>query len=98
MNGETKWATVQQLTVADNPDKYCPPSYKEFIAKLPAVHPRVYLDKNAWNDVMDRGKNSTEGKAYITRAEKVLKTPMKSVNDINVDLAANLKNKAQRNA
>lgn len=47
---------------------------------------------------MDRGKNSAEGKEYIARAEKVLKTLMKSVNDINVDLAANLKNKAQRNA
>lgn len=96
--GKTKWATVQKLTVANDSDKYCPPSYKEFIAKLPTVHPRVYMDKKEWSNVMDRGKNSAEGKEYIARAEKVLKTLMKSVNDINVDLAANLKNKAQRNA
>lgn len=98
VDGKTKWATVQQLTVADNPDKYCPPSYKEFVAKLPTVHPRVYMDKKEWSNVMNRGKNSAEGKEYIARAEKVLKTPMKSVSDINVGLAANLKNKAQRNA
>lgn len=45
--GKTKWATVQKLTVANDSDKYCPPSYKEFIAKLPTVHPRVYMDKKS---------------------------------------------------
>ncbi len=98
VNGKTDWTTVQQLTVEDQPDKFCPPSYKEFITKLPTVHPRVYLDKKEWSNVMNRGKNSAEGKEYIVRAEKILKTPMKSVNDINTKLAEGLKNKAQRSA
>lgn len=44
-NGRTQWATVQQFTVESRPDKFCPPSLKEVLAKVPHEHPRVWLDK-----------------------------------------------------
>ncbi len=98
VNGETKWASTQRLTVEANPDKFCPPSYKDIISRLPAEHPRVYMDKKSWEDLIKRSEGSADRKTYIDRAEKALKVPMKSVNDINVKLAANLKNEAQRKA
>ena len=98
VGGETKWSTPYQFTVDANPRKFSPPSYKEMINKLPAEHPRVYMDKKDWDGLMKRSEGSIDKKTYIDRAEKALKVPMKSVNDINAKLAANLKNAAQRNA
>lgn len=97
-DGKTKWASTQQLIVKDNPNKFCPPSYKDLIGKLPTEHPRVYMDKKDWDRMISRSQGSVERKMYISRADKLLKTPMKSVNDINTKLAGNLKNPAQRKA
>ena len=45
-----------------------------------------------------RSEGKAERKTYLKRADKVLATPMKSVNDINSDLAKGLANEMQKNA
>lgn len=97
-DGKKQWATSQQFTVEANPDKYCPPSLKELLAKVPQEHPRVWMDKQDWDGFIRHSINKPERKAYLSRAEKVLRTPMKSVDDIKVDMAKGLKNESQRNA
>lgn len=98
INGKTQWANIQQFTVQANPDKFCPPSLKELLGKLPKSHPRVFLDKSEWNDFIRRNVASPDRKTYIDRANKVLNTPMKSVNDINTKLADKLDSEMKRNA
>ena len=98
IDGKVKWGSTQQFTVEKNPNKFCPPSYKELIGKLPTEHPRVYMDKKGWDAMIRRSQGSAERKLYIERADKTLSTPMKSVNDINTKLAANLKNPSQQKA
>lgn len=98
INGKVEWNNIQQFTVKANPDKFCPPSLKEVLAKLPASHPRVWLDKKEWQGFISRNAASPDRKTYISHAEKALKTPMKSVNDINMKLAANLDSEMKRNA
>lgn len=97
-NGKKAWATTQQVTVADNPNKFCPPSLKELLASVPKEHPRVWMDKKEWNTFIRRNANAPERKTYISRANKALKTPMKSVNDIKVGMVKGLKNASQRQA
>ena len=98
VDGKTQWGTTQQFTVEANPNKFCPPALKTLLGKLPKTHPRVYLDKNDWADFAKRNAGSPDYKYYITRADKAMNTPMKSVNDINVKLAANLDSEMKRNA
>lgn len=33
--GQVAWQSIQELTVGDNPKKFCPPSYKEIIVRVP---------------------------------------------------------------
>lgn len=97
-DGKTKWATVQQFTVETNPDKFCPPSLKEVLAKVPHEHPRVWLDKKEWEHFIRRSISTPERKIYISAANKAMKTPMKSINDVNTKLLANLNSEMERNA
>lgn len=60
--------------------------------------PRVWLDRDEWDGFIKRSEGKTERKTYLKRADKVLATPMKSVNDINSDLAKGLTNEMQKNA
>lgn len=98
VNGKTQWGSTQQFTVEANPNKFCPPDLKELLSKLSKSHPRVFLDKSDWADFIKRNTGSADYKTYISRADKALTTPMKSVNDINVQLAANLDSEMKRNA
>lgn len=97
-DGKTQWTATRQFTVEANPHKFCPPSLKTALAGLPTTHPRVWAVQSTWKDFMKRSQSKTEYQWYIEKAEKTLKTPMKSVNDINSKLADGLKNKVQRDA
>ena len=65
--------------------KFCPPALKTVLEKLPAHHPRVWLDKDEWDSFIENSHGKPDRRTYLTRANKVLATPMKSVNDINSD-------------
>lgn len=97
-DGQVQWSAPQQFTVEANLQKFCPPSLKVVLKNLPNHHPRVWLDKDKWDDFIKRSAGKPDSKSYINRAKKVLATPMKSVNDINADLAKGLDNEIQKNA
>ncbi len=97
-DGKIDWNETLQFTVESNPQKFCPPALKVVLEDLPSHHPRVWLDKNEWDDFMKRSEGKPERDTYLKRAQKVLATPMKSVNDINTDLAKGLTNEVQRSA
>ena len=96
--GKTEWSDTQRFTVEPNPMKFCPPALKTVLEKLPAHHPRVWLDKDEWDSFIENSQGKPERRTYLKRANKVLATPMKSVNDINSDLAKGLTNKVQQSA
>lgn len=98
VNGQTQWATIQELTVKDNPEKFSPPSLSELLKKLPKDHPRILVTKNEWSGFMKQAPTKDEYKWYIEYAEKVLQTPMKSVTDIKSHLAEGLDTEKKRNA
>ena len=97
-NGQVTWGSTQQVTVEDRSGKFCPPSLKTVLAKLPADHPRVWIMKNEWKDFINHSKQKAERQWYLERADQVLQTPMKSVKDINVSQVKNLKNEMQINS
>ena len=97
-DGKTEWSDTLQFTVKNNPRKFCPPALDAVLKNLPAHHPRVWLDRDEWDGFIKRSEGKTERKTYLKRADKVLSTPMKSVNDINSDLAKGLANEMQKNA
>ena len=97
-NGQVTWGSTQQVTVEDRSGKFCPPSLKTVLAKLPADHPRVWIMKNEWKDFINHSKQKAERQWYLERADQVLQNPMKSVKDINVSQVKNLKNEMQINS
>lgn len=98
INGKTKWANIRQLTIADNPNKYSPPSLQWVLGKLTKDHPRVLVTKKEWSRFMKQASSKAEYKWYLDYAEIVLKSPMKSVNDIKSHLADGLDNENKRKA
>lgn len=94
--GQTQWGTIQQLTVEDNPDKFCPPSLKTVLGNIPKTHPRVWIMKNEWKEFIKRSHSMPERQWYLERADKTLTTPMKSVKDINTSQVKNLDNEMKR--
>lgn len=96
--GKTQWSSMLQFTVEANPDKFCPPSFKTMQASLSKAHPRILVQKDKWASFMKSSRSKSEYQWYRECADKVLKTPMKSVSDINSKLAAGLDNEMQRNA
>ena len=97
-DGQTQWSEVLQVTVGDNKHKFCPPSYKELMAKVPQSHPRVWVEKKNWDKFISGTQNKVERQWYLERADKVLQTPMKTVKDINTSQLKNLTNEMQRNS
>lgn len=95
-DGKTEWSDTLQFTVKNNPRKFCPPALDAVLKNLPAHHPRVWLDRDEWDGFIKRSEGKAERKTYLKRADKVLATPMKSVNDINSDLAKGLANEMQK--
>lgn len=97
-DGKAEWSETLQFTVKTNPQKFCPPALATVLKALPAHHPRVWLDKDEWDSFIKRSEGKAERTTYLKRAKKVLVTPMKSVNDINSDLAKGLTNEVQKSA
>lgn len=97
-DGKAEWSETLQFTVKTNPQKFCPPALATVLKALPAHHPRIWLDKNEWNSFIKCSEGKAERTTYLKRAKKVLVTPMKSVNDINSDLAKGLTNEVQKSA
>jgi hypothetical protein len=98
IGGKTQWESVQQVTVSDNPGKFAPPSLAEVLKKLSNNHPRILVTKNEWSSFMQQAATKEEYKWYLDFADKVLQTPMKSVNDIKSHLADGLDNEMKRKA
>lgn len=97
-NGETEWQTIQQLTVKDQPDKFCPPSFKTMQENIPETHPRVWIMKKEWDSFIKHTASAPERQWYVERAEITLKTPMLSVEDINTSKVSELDNEVKRKA
>lgn len=97
-DGSDEWSPVYNVTVGNNPNKFAPPSYKEFIAKLPTTHPRILVQADDWDAFIARSQGKPERQWYIDAAEKALANPMKRVEDIRTDNLANLTNDMQRNS
>ena len=96
--GQVKWSERLQFTVGDNGSKFCPPSFDKVVAGLPTDHPRIWMTQKDWEQFMQRSSTKKEYKWYIDKAEKVLKTKMKGLDDINTSKLSELKKAVRRKA
>lgn len=97
-DGTDQWSPVYSVTVSDNKNIFAPPSFDEFIAKLPTTHPRILVDAAHWDEFIENAKDKPEYQWYIDVANKALETPMKRVEDIRTDAVANLDTPMKRKA
>ncbi|MDE5661337.1 MAG: DUF4962 domain-containing protein, partial [Muribaculaceae bacterium] len=94
-DGTEEWSPVYSFTLVDNGKLFAPPSYKEFIAKLPKTHPRILVDAADWDNFIEGAKDKPEYRWYLDVAGKALTEPMKRVEDIRTDKVKNLKSEMQ---
>lgn len=97
-NNQTRWSPTLQFTVKDDPNKFCPPSLKTLLSKMPQEHPRVWMDAKDWSNFRTKAKSAAEYQWYLARAEKILKTPMQTVKDIKTERANGLDNEVMKQA
>lgn len=93
-----RWSPTMRFYVKASEWRFAPPAFGELIEGLSPRHPRVILDGEAWESIRERSLNTPERKNYLRQAEKILREPMRSVDDIAVERMANLENEMQRNA
>lgn len=98
VGGKTVWSKRLKFVVADNGHKFCPPSFAKVVEGLSPEHPRVWVDKVKWGEFRRNALVSDEYDWYMKKADAVMKTPMKGIDDINLSNLPNLKNDMQRKA
>lgn len=94
-DGSEDWSPVYSFTVTEGASRFCPPTYKEFAAKLGSAHPRVLIDAAGWDAFREQAADKTEYRWYIDKAEQALREPMPSVDNIRTDAVKNMKNPQQ---
>lgn len=97
-SGDVQWSDVLQFTVKYNPGKFLPPSLKTILNGLPATHPRVWAVKGELETFRMRARSMPESTWYLERAERILKTVMLSVDDIDTSKIGTLDNEVKRKA
>lgn len=84
-DGTEQWSPVYTFVFDPQPGFFNPPSYTQFISKLPATHPRILVDADGWNDFIENSLDKTERQWYLDVADKALNEPMKRIEDIRTD-------------
>lgn len=98
-NNTVEWSPVLSFTVTDNPHKFTPPPFNTFIANLPKVHPRIWVEKKSWDAFIRNSKYKPEREWYITHAKKVVSIRLNHIDQtINIRNADEIENKVKRNA
>ena len=75
-NGVEEWSPVYHFYVDDNTKELNPPSYEKVVSKLPSYHPRIMLDREEWNDIIQRNKHNPEARGYITKSDECMTHPL----------------------
>lgn len=97
-NGNDEWSDVYSFTVEQSDRKFAPPSFGEFISKLPAGHTRILTDEAHRDALIANSMDKPERQWYIEGADQVLAVPMKTLDNIPTDHLANLSNRMQINS
>lgn len=96
-NGTEEWSPIYRFTVDERTRTFNPPSLNEVLAKYPTTHPRILLDASQWDDIMARNRTNPEAEAYISKARKAMKRPLKHLSqEIDTTQVAKLTNIVQR--
>lgn len=100
VNGDkTNWSDVLRFTVINDGEVFNPPPFSALIAKLPAVHPRIWVEKDEWDAFIEKSKNKEEREWYIERADKALREEIRHLDEvIDVSKVAELDLEVKRNA
>lgn len=75
--GQEEWSPIYRFYITGKERLFNPPSLTDVLNKLPTTHPRVLLDKTSWNTIIEGNKTNPEALAYIAKANKCLKRPLK---------------------
>lgn len=70
-DGGDTWSPVYSVTVADNGHRFTPPSYADFIKKLPASHPRILVQAADWDRFIEQSKTCVSFTHVANRAKPV---------------------------
>lgn len=94
--GKEEWSPVYHFYINENTRVFNPPSLQNVLSVFPTTHPRILLDKKAWNHIIERNKNNPEALAYIERADKCVSHPLKHLEEeIDTTQAVRLTNIVQ---
>lgn len=98
-DGKDTWSAVYSFTLERGEGFFNPPSFSNFIAKLPNHHPRMLVDKNSWSEFITRNSNAKEKKWFIKKANEILHEAILDLDkDINLEKLNDLKLEMQKNA
>lgn len=96
-NGVEEWSPVYHFYVDEHTKVFNPPSFEKLLAVFPTYHPRILLDKQDWDEVIDRNKSNPEAQAYITKAKKCIAHPLLHLaEEIDTSKISGLTNEVQR--
>lgn len=83
VNGEkTDWSDVLRFTVVNDGEIFNPPTFSNFITKLPTTHPRIWAEKGEWDAFIQKSRNKEERNWYIEYANKVVDEEVKHLAEV----------------
>ncbi len=98
-DGKTAWSKLLRFTVENGNEIFNPPSFTNFIKKLPQTHPRVWIRAEKWDLFIEGAKHKEERGWYLEHANGVLKKHIRNIAEtIDTSKVAELKTEVKRNA
>ena len=75
--GKEEWSPVYQFFINDESLDFNPPAYDKMIAGYTKQRPRVLLDVNQWDAIVERNKDNADAKRILKVADDCMKVPLK---------------------
>lgn len=66
-DGKEEWSPVYHFYVDEQTRTFNPPSLQEVLAKFPKTHPRILLDANDWDNIIERNKTTRKHRRISQR-------------------------------
>lgn len=95
--GNEEWSPILHFYIDKDTPIFNPPALDKVLAGYSARHPRVLLDANDWESIIERNRNNPEAQAYIAKASRCISHPLKHLREeIDTTHVVTLTNVVQR--
>lgn len=96
-DGKEEWSPVYTFYIDKETPTFNPPALDKVLANYSNRHPRVLLDANEWDAIIERNLNNLEAQGYVKKSNRCLTQSLKPLHEeIDTTIVVKLTDKVKR--